>query len=70
MTLDYVATIVQDQPIYLEAALRKFQRDTVDNFIDKAVDPLKRLGFQSDSSELPGVIFRDNDIPTIGLAEW
>ncbi|EYE91981.1 uncharacterized protein EURHEDRAFT_380639, partial [Aspergillus ruber CBS 135680] len=30
--LDYVATNVQDRPIYSEATLRNFERDTVDNF--------------------------------------
>ena len=40
MTLELVATIVQDQPIYAEATLRNFEGDAVVNFIDKVVDEL------------------------------
>ena len=39
--LDYVATNVQDRPIYSEATLRNFERDTVDNFVEKIVEALR-----------------------------
>lgn len=39
--LDYVATNVQDRPIYSEASLRNFERDTVDNFVEKIVEALR-----------------------------
>ncbi|KAI2884670.1 hypothetical protein CBS63078_11312 [Aspergillus niger] len=34
--IDYVVTNIQNRPIYSEASLRNFERDTVDNFVEKA----------------------------------
>jgi hypothetical protein len=39
--LDYVATNIQDRPIYSEATLRNFERDTVDNFVEKIIEALR-----------------------------
>jgi hypothetical protein len=39
--LDYVATNIRDRPIYSEATLRNFERDTVDNFVEKIIDALQ-----------------------------
>ncbi|KAJ5100768.1 hypothetical protein N7456_006820 [Penicillium angulare] len=39
--LDYVATNVQDPPIYSEASLRNFERETVDNFVEKVIEALR-----------------------------
>ncbi|KAJ5267417.1 hypothetical protein N7478_010225 [Penicillium angulare] len=39
--LDYVATNVQDRPIYSEASLRNFERETVDNFVEKVIEALR-----------------------------
>ncbi|GAB0138454.1 hypothetical protein EsDP_00006689 [Epichloe bromicola] len=38
--IDYVATNIQNRPIYSEASLRNFERDTVDNFVEKALEVL------------------------------
>ncbi|PYH88799.1 hypothetical protein BO71DRAFT_403570 [Aspergillus ellipticus CBS 707.79] len=39
--LDFVATNIQDRPIYSEASLRNFERETVDNFIEKVIEALR-----------------------------
>lgn len=39
--LDYVATNIQNRPIYSEATLRNFERDTVDNFVEKIIEALR-----------------------------
>ncbi|KAJ5544060.1 hypothetical protein N7494_005339 [Penicillium frequentans] len=39
--IDYVATNLQNSPIYSEASLRNFERDTVDNFVKKIVNALR-----------------------------
>ncbi|RHZ44725.1 uncharacterized protein CDV56_101514 [Aspergillus thermomutatus] len=39
--LDYVATNIRDRPIYSEATLRNFERDTVDNFVEKIIEALQ-----------------------------
>ncbi|KAJ5642593.1 hypothetical protein N7490_006593 [Penicillium lividum] len=39
--IDYVATNIQNRPIYSEASLRNFERDTVDNFVEKVVNALR-----------------------------
>ncbi|KAJ5547554.1 hypothetical protein N7513_004788 [Penicillium frequentans] len=39
--IDYVATNIQNSPIYSEASLRNFERDTVDNFVEKIVNALR-----------------------------
>ncbi|CDM32429.1 unnamed protein product [Penicillium roqueforti FM164] len=39
--IDYVLTNVQNRPIYSEASLRNFERDTVDNFVEKAIKALR-----------------------------
>lgn len=39
--LDYVATNIQDRPIYSEASLRNFERETVDNFVEKVIEALR-----------------------------
>ncbi|KAJ9488434.1 hypothetical protein VN97_g4848 [Penicillium thymicola] len=38
--LDYVATNIH-RPIYSEASLRNFERDTVDNFVEKVIEALR-----------------------------
>jgi hypothetical protein len=35
--IDYVVTNIQNKPIYSEASLRNFERDTVDNFVNKSL---------------------------------
>ncbi|OKO92894.1 hypothetical protein PENSUB_12564, partial [Penicillium subrubescens] len=39
--IDYVATNIQNSPIYSEASLRNFERDTVDNFVEKVIKALQ-----------------------------
>ncbi|KAJ5193141.1 hypothetical protein N7449_004367 [Penicillium cf. viridicatum] len=39
--IDYVATNIQNSAIYSEAFLRNFERDTVDNFVEKVVNALR-----------------------------
>ncbi|KAJ5993386.1 hypothetical protein N7451_009110 [Penicillium sp. IBT 35674x] len=39
--IDFVATNIQNSPIYSEASLRNFERDTVDNFVEKIVNALR-----------------------------
>ena len=39
--LDYVATNIQNKPIYSEASLRNFERDTVDNFVEMVIEKLR-----------------------------
>jgi hypothetical protein len=39
--IDYVVTNIQNTPIYSEASLRNFERDTVDNFVEKVVNVLR-----------------------------
>lgn len=39
--LDYVAANIQDKPIYSEASLRNFQRDTVENFVEMIIEALR-----------------------------
>lgn len=39
--IDYVVTNVQNRPIYSEASLRNFERDTVDNFVEKVIQVLR-----------------------------
>ncbi|KAI2765294.1 hypothetical protein DTO012A8_9489 [Penicillium roqueforti] len=39
--IDYVATNIQNNPIYSETSLRNFERDTVDNFVEKIVNTLR-----------------------------
>jgi hypothetical protein len=39
--IDYVATNTQNRPIYSEASLRNFERDTVDNFVEKVIQALR-----------------------------
>ncbi|KAJ6163942.1 hypothetical protein N7470_002614 [Penicillium chermesinum] len=39
--IDYVATNILNTPIYSEASLRNFERDTVDNFVEKVVNALR-----------------------------
>ncbi|KUM61397.1 hypothetical protein ACN42_g5712 [Penicillium freii] len=39
--IDYVLTNVQNRPIYSEASLRNFERDTVDNFVEKVIMALR-----------------------------
>lgn len=38
--IDYVVTNIQNRPIYWEASLRTFERDTVDNFVEKVIKAL------------------------------
>lgn len=38
--IDYVVTNIQNRPIYSEASLRNFERDTVDNFVEKVIKAL------------------------------
>ena len=39
--IDYVVTNIQNKPIYSEASLRNFERDTVDNFVEKVIKALR-----------------------------
>ncbi|KAJ5695363.1 hypothetical protein N7455_001733 [Penicillium solitum] len=39
--IDYVATNIQNNPIYSETSLRNFERDTVDNFVEKIINTLR-----------------------------
>ncbi|KAL2846620.1 hypothetical protein BJY01DRAFT_234520 [Aspergillus pseudoustus] len=39
--IDYVATNIQNKPIYSEATLRNFERDTVDNFVEIIIEALR-----------------------------
>ncbi|KAJ6141198.1 hypothetical protein N7470_010094 [Penicillium chermesinum] len=39
--IDYVASNILNTPIYSEASLRNFERDTVDNFVEKVVNALR-----------------------------
>ncbi|OJZ80079.1 hypothetical protein ASPFODRAFT_108914, partial [Aspergillus luchuensis CBS 106.47] len=39
--IDYVVTNTQNRPIYSEASLRNFERDTVDNFVEKVIEVLR-----------------------------
>ncbi|KAL4941663.1 hypothetical protein BDV06DRAFT_193960 [Aspergillus oleicola] len=39
--LDYVATNIRGRPIYSEATLRNFERDTVDNFVEQVIEALR-----------------------------
>ena len=39
--IDYVATNIQNRPIYSEASLRNFERDTVDNFVEMVIEALR-----------------------------
>ena len=39
--IDYVATNIQNRPIYSEVSLRNFERDTVDNFVEKVIQALR-----------------------------
>ena len=39
--LDYVAANIQNKPIYSEASLRNFQRDTVENFVEMIIEALR-----------------------------
>ncbi|KAJ5794985.1 hypothetical protein N7457_001584 [Penicillium paradoxum] len=39
--LDYVATNIQNRPIYSEASLRNFERESVDNFVEKIIEALR-----------------------------
>jgi hypothetical protein len=39
--IDYVATTIQNKPIYSEASLRNFERDTVDTFVEMAIEKLR-----------------------------
>nr|QOD95030.1 HhpR [Paecilomyces variotii] len=39
--IDYVVTNIQNRPIYSEASLRNFERDTVDNFVEKVIKALR-----------------------------
>jgi hypothetical protein len=39
--IDYVLTNIQSRPIYSEASLRNFERDTVDNFVEKIIMALR-----------------------------
>lgn len=38
--IDYVATNIQNSPIYSETLLQNFERDTVDNFVEKVINAL------------------------------
>ncbi|KAJ5111727.1 hypothetical protein NUU61_001357 [Penicillium alfredii] len=42
--IDYVATNIQNNPIYSETSLRNFERDTVDNFVEKVIHALRDDG--------------------------
>lgn len=39
--IDYVVTNIQGRPIYSEASLRNFERDTVDNFVELVIKALR-----------------------------
>jgi hypothetical protein len=39
--LDYVATNIQARPIYSEASIRNFERETVDIFVEKVIEALR-----------------------------
>ncbi|KAL4888051.1 hypothetical protein BDV59DRAFT_189431 [Aspergillus ambiguus] len=39
--LDYVATNIRGRSIYSEATLRNFERDTVDNFVEKIIEAIR-----------------------------
>ena len=39
--IDYVVTNIQNGTIYSEASLRNFERDTVDNFVEKVIKALR-----------------------------
>ncbi|KAJ5111793.1 hypothetical protein NUU61_001423 [Penicillium alfredii] len=39
--IDYVVTNIQNKPIYSEASLRNFERDTVDNFVEAVIEALR-----------------------------
>ncbi|KAJ6038648.1 uncharacterized protein N7446_012062 [Penicillium canescens] len=39
--IDYVVTNIQNKPIYSEASLRNFERDTVDNSVGKVIQALR-----------------------------
>ncbi|CAG8908440.1 unnamed protein product [Penicillium egyptiacum] len=39
--IDYVVTNIQNRPIYSQASLRNFERDTVDNFVEKVIKALR-----------------------------
>ncbi|CAG8054271.1 unnamed protein product, partial [Penicillium salamii] len=39
--IDYVVTNIQNRPIYSEASLRNFERDTVDNFVEMVIKALR-----------------------------
>jgi hypothetical protein len=39
--IHYVATNLQNSPIYSEASFRNFERDTVDHFVEKIINALQ-----------------------------
>ncbi|KAJ5306246.1 hypothetical protein N7508_005261 [Penicillium antarcticum] len=39
--IDYIVTNIQNRPIYSEASLRNFERDTVDNFVEIVIEALR-----------------------------
>ncbi|KAG0161690.1 hypothetical protein PDIDSM_5320 [Penicillium digitatum] len=39
--IDYVFANIQNRPIYSEASLRNFERDTVDNFVEMVIKALR-----------------------------
>ena len=62
--LEYVHGIVKKKPIYSDASLRVFQRDTVDDFVEKIIDALLQNETLRSSFSLEGrVAFEDRANP-------
>ncbi|KAI2937975.1 hypothetical protein CBS147321_7505 [Aspergillus niger] len=63
--IDYVVTNIQNRPIYSEASLRNFERDTVDNFVEKVIEVLRDDGPLRDEFGIQGrVTFYDRANPS------
>ncbi|KAJ5111766.1 hypothetical protein NUU61_001396 [Penicillium alfredii] len=68
--IDYVATNIQNNPIYSETSLRNFERDTVDNFVEKVIHPLRDDGALRHEFGIQGrVTFYDRVNPSETLLE-
>lgn len=63
--IDYVVTNIRNKPIYSEASLRNFERDTVDNFVEMVIEALRDDEFLRGEFEIQGrVTFYDRANPS------
>ncbi|KAK9847087.1 hypothetical protein MYU51_020491 [Penicillium brevicompactum] len=68
--IDYVATNIQNNPIYSETSLRNFERDTVDNFVEKIINTLRDDDALCQEFGIQGrVTFYDRANPSENLLE-